>query len=498
MSDVLVVGAGPTGLTLACALVTQGTAVRVVDQAPGPSPTSRANILHARGVEVLHRIRAVDGLAEQALAPLGMTMYARGRVLARMHFASDRTESVQALFVSQAAIEDRLRQRLAELGVAIEWNTAVTAADQDADGVTVGLGAERVRVGWLVGCDGAHSTVRDLAGIAFPGVSVVERFLLADVDADWRRDRSTSASWFHPDGMVLAMPMRGPEGASDRWRLMADVPAEDEHLDAAEVIARFEQLLPHRTGEAPRIRNTVWTSVFRIQRRLADDYRAGRILVAGDAAHVHSPIGGQGMNTGIGDAENLAWKLALVVRGRGGEALLDTYTAERRPLAAEVLRSTTANTWILVGEGKPARLLRDSLFIPLLNLPSVQRAATRKASQLWVTYRKGPLGGSGRPPRPGDRVPDRDCVRADGTPTRLHDEWGTAWVVLTPLGQAAATEEVVATAREHLGDGVIALEDPAAADRAVLIRPDGHLAWRGRRPADLHQWLTSAMQGGSP
>ncbi|MDN5915203.1 MAG: FAD-dependent monooxygenase [Pseudonocardia sp.] len=496
--DVVIVGAGPTGLTLACALTAHGVAVRVVDRATGPSHTSRANILHARGVEVLARVGAVDGLREQALAPIGMKMHAHGRVLATMRFAPDPSESVQALFVSQAAIESALRCRLSRLGVEVEWDTPVTAAEQDAGGVTVTLGFDTsVRADWLVGCDGAHSTVRDLAGIGFPGVPVVERFLLADVHADWNRDRSTSASWFHPDGLLLAMPMRGAEGSpEDLWRLMADVPADDEHLDPGQIVARFERLLPERAGQDHvRIRDAVWTSVFRVQRRLADDYRSGRILLAGDAAHIHSPIGGQGMNTGIGDAENLAWKLALVVHGRASEALLDTYTAERRPLAVEVLRSTTMNTRILVGTGPVARFLRDRVFVPLLNQPGVQRRATRTASQLWATYRAGPLGGRGRAPRPGDRIPDRPCTRHDGTPTRLHAELNPLWVLLAPRGHDTDLEATDAVARKHLGADVIALHAHTALDRILLVRPDGHLAWRGRDPADLQRSLSRVLLG---
>ncbi len=495
-ADVLVVGGGPTGLALACGLASQGVEVRVVDRAAGPATTSRANIMHARGVEVLARLGALGDLRERSLEPRGMTMNARGRPLSTMRFAPDERESVQALFVSQATIEAALRRRLTELGGAVEWGTEVRTATQHADGVEVGFADGTVaQVPWVVGCDGAHSTVRGLAGIAFPGVAVVEQFLLADVRADWHRDRATSAGWFHRDGIVLAIPMRGEGDAPDLWRLMADVPASDERLTAEQIIARFARLLPERTGETDvRIEEALWTSVFRIHRRLAADYRSGRILLAGDAAHVHSPIGGQGMTTGIGDAENVAWKLGAVVRGRARPALLDTYRAERRPVATEVLRSTTTNTRILVGEGAVTRFVRDRIFVPVLNKPSVQRQATRAASQLWVSYRRGPLGGRGRRPRPGDRVPDLPCTRPDGSPTRLHAELGPRWALLVPaLGPDA--ERLLATARAHLGDDV-SLLTAHGPQPARLVRPDGHLAWRGGDPADLQRRLTGAMQTG--
>ncbi|WP_280380125.1 FAD-dependent monooxygenase [Nocardia wallacei] len=490
---VLVVGAGPSGLVLAVGLAAHGVAVRVVDAMSGPAVTSRANILHARGVEVLQRLGAMGDLRERSLAPVGMRMYARSRPLATMRFAPDDCESVQALFVSQAHIEEQLRGRLTELGVDIEWGRTVTAASQDADGVTVEFAdGTRLRTDWLVGCDGARSVVRGAAGIGFPGVPVVEQFLLADVNAEWDRDRSTSAGFYHRSGLLLAIPMRAND-SGDRWRLMADIPAADRHLSAAEIVTRFEQLLPERAGETGvRIREAVWTSVFRIHRRLAANYRSGRLLLAGDAAHIHSPIGGQGMNTGIGDAENLAWKLALVVGGRADAKLLDTYTAERRPLAADVLRTTTNNTKILVGDGILARFVRDRVFIPLLDSPKVQQKATRTASQLWVTYRKGPLGSRRGPaPRPGDRVPDRECTRREGGSTALSVELQPNWVLLARPGTTIAALESVAG--EHLGPHVTVLTDSAAPHHASLIRPDGHLAWRGNNSDALHKWFTDTL-----
>ncbi|TCP57500.1 4,5-epoxidase [Tamaricihabitans halophyticus] len=499
MTEVLVVGAGPTGLTLACGLAAHGVDVRVLDRAEGPAQTSRANILHARGVEVLRRIGALGELPERSLAPVGIRMHVGDKPISTMRFAPDARESVQALFISQAAVEAELRTRLHDLGVRVEWDNAVRAGHQDATGVTVELeNGDTIRANWLAGCDGAHSEVRGLSGIPFPGVSVVEQFLLADVHGEWARDRSMSSGWFHRDGMLLAMPMRTQDGqADDLWRLMADVPMSDRRLSSEDIIARFDKLIPQRSGrEGPRISDVVWTSVFRIQRRLVDDYRRGRILLAGDAAHIHSPIGGQGMNTGIGDAENLAWKLALVVRGSAPESLLDTYTAERRPLATEVLRNTTRNTRMLLGENALARVARDRMFVPLLNLPALQRKATRVASQLWVSYRNGPLGGGRGRLRLGDRVPDRACRRTDGAHTRLSDELGPEWAVLASKGEVA--EELAQLASEHLAGPVVALvHNSVPAATAWLIRPDGHLAWRGQQPTELRGWLAEKLPAGA-
>ena len=199
-----------------------------------------------------------------------------------------------------------------------------------------------------------------------------------------------------------------------------------------------------------------WVTSFRVHRRLADTYRYGRILLAGDAAHVHSPFGGQGMNTGIGDAENLAWKLAMVVNGTAGQALLDSYEAERRPIAAQALKSTGAASNLILGNHVFARLLRDRVIVPLMNKASMQRRVWEGVSQLKVSYRNGPLGGqarkrfSGRGPLPGDRVPDLECVRAEGgEQTTLYAELGNTWALVMP--DRTASEEYAALAAKRLG-----------------------------------------------
>lgn len=489
--EVLVVGAGPSGLTAACALAQLGVDVRVVDRAEGPATTSRANILHARGVEVLERAGALGELRERALAPVGMVMHAQGRPLATMRFSPDGRESTRALFISQAQIEAALRRRLADLGVKVEWGTKIIGLRRNEADVETNLeDGSSVRADYVIGCDGSRSVIRSDAEIEFSGHDVVEQFLLADVMAEWDRERTTSAGFFHRDGILLAIPMHSAEGDGGRlWRLMADVPGADpaERLTPEQIVERLTEALTVRAGSPDvRIDRAVWTSVFRIQRRLAETYRRGRVLIAGDAAHIHSPIGGQGMNTGIGDAENLAWKLALVIKKGADPSLLDTYSAERRPLAREVLRNTTANTKIIVADGPVLRRLRDHLFVRLLGSSPLQRQATRTASQLGVTYRRGPLGSrlSGPGLRPGDRVPDRTLSRQDGDETTLNRELGRAWILLLP---ESSTESIPASLdvqlRDRLGTVTVLRRQTRVgrdAGLAFLVRPDGHLLWRGR------------------
>ncbi|TDD38636.1 FAD-dependent monooxygenase [Saccharopolyspora elongata] len=484
-TSVLVVGAGPAGLALACGLRQHGITVRVIDQAAGPASTSRANILHARGVEVLNRLGALGDLPDRALHAVRMTLHVGEKPLAEVSFGQIEGNQLSALLVSQAEVEAVLRERLGELGGTVEWGRELTDLDQRPEGVTAKLRDGGLSADYVVGCDGAHSTVRKLSGIGFPGVPLVDQWLLADVRADWVLDRTGSSGWFHRDGLFFAMPMRN--GADDAWRLMADVRP---GTDSGDVLDQLQKLLPERTGRTDaKIGDVAWTSAFRIHRRLADRYRDGRVLLVGDAAHIHSPFGGQGMNTGIGDAENLAWKLALVAESRADSALLDTYQAERRPLAEDVLRSTTANTKLMLADGAVARFARDRLITPLANLAMVQRRATWLASQLWVDYRKGPLGSRRGPrPRPGDRVPDLAC-RGDRGPTRLHSELGGKWALLAPPGTSL---EVLAPLGEH----VVRLAPDRPQRDVWLIRPDAHLAWRGTELRSLARWLDNALGNG--
>ncbi|MUL81389.1 MULTISPECIES: FAD-dependent oxidoreductase [unclassified Mycolicibacterium] len=493
-ADVVVVGAGPTGLTLACSLRLHGLSVRVVDGAPGPATTSRANFLHARGSEVLGRIGALGTLLDESLRAMRITSYLGDRPVMTLEFGDPGMRTAAPpMVVSQAKVEATLRARLAQLGVEPEWGRAVVGVQQDGDTVVAELGdGDEIHAQWIVGCDGTSSVTRQQAGIEFPGVKLSERFLLADVHLDWALDRAGTTGWIHPDGVVGAMPMPDSSGRDDLWRLFVYDPELGQKPSESEILERVKQVVPQRTGRAVVVGDAEWLSVFTVHRRLAEKYRNGRILIAGDAAHAHAPFGGQGMLTGIGDAENLAFKLALVIRNLASDALIDTYEAERRPLATEVLRGTSAVTRINVASNPFGRFLRDHVATRLFSLAFVQRWTTYTASQLWVSYRKGPLGGHGRKPRPGDRIEDLHCTRSDGTTTRLHSELGGRWALLLPDGVPDNMESV----RRRLGDFVATLHHDGA--DIMLIRPDAHLAWRGKPDGaeGLDRWLAAALGSG--
>lgn len=494
-TDVIVVGAGPTGLTLACSLRLHGLSVRVVDRAPRPATTSRANFLHARGSEVLGRIGALGDLPNQSLRAMRITNYLGDRPVMTLEFGDPgKGTASPPMVVSQAKVEAALRDRLAQLGVQPEWGRALVGMRQEDGSVVAELGdGAQIRAQWMVGCDGSTSVTRQQVGIAFPGVKLSERFLLADVHLDWDVDRGGTSGWIHPDGVVGAMPMPDSTGRDDLWRLFIYDPTLGQKPSESEILERVEKVVPQRTGRAVGIGDAEWLSVFTVHRRLADRYRQGRVLISGDAAHVHAPFGGQGMLTGIGDAENLAFKLALVIRDRASDKLIDTYEAERRPLATEVLRGTSAVTRVNVASNPIGRFLRDHVATRLFGLAFIQRWTTYTASQLWVSYRKGPLGGRGRKPCPGDRIENLPCTRLDGSATRLHHELGGRWALLLPDGAPDDIQPV----RQRLGEFVTSLHHDGK--DIMLIRPDAHLAWRGKpeEAGGLDRWLTAALDSGA-
>ncbi|GAA3141262.1 FAD-dependent monooxygenase [Nonomuraea roseoviolacea] len=509
MTDtVLVVGAGPTGLALAIHLTLRDVPVRLIDAAPGPATTSRALGLQPRGAEVLERIGALGDLPERSQRSLTMSYNEGSRTVLRMRVGQAAADlPKQALLVSQAEVEGVLRRRLGELGGAVEWDTRLVAAEQDGAGVTVTVrtedGAERqAETRWLIGCDGAHSTVRKLAGIGFPGRRLMERLLMADVRARWPFDRNGSTTWMDAGHMlsVTALP-------DDTWRIFTEPPADlPRDLPDGEIAERALAEFSRRSGVGlDTVTEIRWATEFRIHRRLADAYRRGRILLAGDAAHIQSPTGGQGQNTGLGDAENLAWKLVLVARGRADARLLDTYEGERRPLARNVLRATSTAVNVMLPDTAWKRLVRDRLVLPAVRLPAVQRRLWLAASQLGIGYRGGPLARTSHRwasgPRPGDRMPDLRCLDPGGEEVTLHAAVSARWVVLAADRRAADRHAEAAAAR--LGDGLVTalVPVPGAAEAAgvdardvVLVRPDGHIGWRGRPAPDrLAAWIDEVL-----
>jgi 4,5-epoxidase len=542
-TNVLIVGAGPTGLALACDLRSRGIDVAIIDKAAAPATTSRALGLHPRGVEILARLGALGDLPEAAVHARAINVCVGERRLTRIEMAR-RPDGVTPglLVIGQAEIEARLRGRLGTLGCEVMWGAELDGIERRDTAIDATVrskaGEALLDADWLVGCDGAHSRVRKLAGIAFDGTAFAARFILADVQLDWQRPANESVVWLDRDGVLAAMPLPG-----SIWRVMAELPADldikaDQNGSPSEETARelLYRYFKERLGDTTtRIGEMTWKSLFRFHRRLASTYRSGRILIAGDAAHIHSPFGGQGMNTGLGDAYNLGWKLAMVAQGRADGQLLDTYGAERRPVAADVLATTTTNTNLMLGNTLTKKLVRDFAFLPAMRIPAVRRKMATKASQLNVGYAGGPLATRtlmsrlarvvGSKPYAGDRGPNAQCLALPhGTPTTLAEQTSAGWALLL-FGTDGAGSDCAAVARSRLGEDVrvirilppgtaTAARDAARVDtvlqddrrsiaasyrpgtaETILLRPDGHLAWRASRPnaAELGKWLRRAL-----
>ncbi|MGW3610798.1 FAD-dependent oxidoreductase [Micromonospora sp. NPDC005163] len=372
-TDVLVVGAGPTGLAAALTLARRGFEVTVVDQLASPPVTSRAAVVHAYTLEELDRIGAAAPLVAQGVRAPRFTVRDRDRVLLSVPFHQLPSRFPYALMVSQAVTEAVLTERLADLGVQVRRPCQMSGLSRTADGALAQVDGVEVRARFVVGADGLHSTVRRLAGIGFTGPSGEESFVLADVRVDSALPRDEAALFLARSGPLIWAPL--PDGVV---RLVAAAPTAPAEPDPAYLQALLDERGPTRQPE--RVTEVLWGSRFRVHHRIADTFRSGPVLLAGDAGHVHSPAGGQGMNLGICDAVALGTALADVLGG-GPETLLDDYTARQRPMAEDVL-SFAAGLTRLATLSPARRPVRDVLLRLLGALPPARRQIALRLSGL--------------------------------------------------------------------------------------------------------------------
>jgi 2-polyprenyl-6-methoxyphenol hydroxylase-like FAD-dependent oxidoreductase len=483
--QVLVVGAGPTGLTLAAQLLACGIHARVIDKGEGPAQQSRALGIQAGTLEVLDTMGLADAFIDRGHRVRRLRQYAGQRNLLDLDLARNGSRYGFTLHLPQSQTETLLRARVQELGGTIEQRVEMVRLAERGDAVDATLrdaaGREiEVSAGYVVGCDGAHSRVRHEAGLAFEGQPYPQDWLLADVALDGAGIDDAVHASFRPNGLPLVcVPMGG-----QRWRLvMANA---GDRGGQPPAFAEIQELVAERAPWPMEVSDPEWLSSFRCHLRSATSYRRGRVLLAGDAAHIHSPAGGQGMNTGMMDAHNLSWKLALVADGRAPDALLDTYGQERVPVASGVLEFTDRLVRLLTMRNRAKRAVRDAVIPVVSRVPVVQRAAARKLSQLSVAYPRSPLvqpGGHGRGPKPGNRFPDVEVLSEHG-PDRLHHLLGSGRHVLVVSGAG------VRSALETAGVGRYAeLVDVVSGDPGsgfALVRPDTILAARGSA-TDTHR-----------
>ncbi|MEU6104560.1 FAD-dependent oxidoreductase [Streptomyces flaveolus] len=363
---VAIVGAGPTGLALALTLATEGVDFVLLDRIAEGADTSRAAVVHARTLEVLDELGAAAPLVEEGLRIEQFAVRDGARKLLTVPFGALPTAYPYTLMLEQYRTEALLLARLRELGGDVHRPYEVESLAQDADGVTLTMaGGQTLRADYAVGADGMHSSVREAAGIGFSGSAYEESFVLADVEMDWAPGRNEVSLTFGTAGLTVVAPLPG-----GHYRVVATVteaPAEPE-LDF------MQRLLDERLPDQARAHRVTWSSRFRIHHRVADSYREGRLLLAGDAAHVHSPAGGQGMNTGIQDGVALGRAIAA--------AQVEQYEGRRRPIAAEVVAFTDRMTKVATTRNPVLRAARNVVLPCMGRIPAVRDKLARRLAEL--------------------------------------------------------------------------------------------------------------------
>ncbi|WP_228982046.1 rifampin monooxygenase [Streptomyces sp. DH12] len=482
MIDVLVVGAGPTGLMLACELRLAGVRVVVLEKLTEPTTQSRGRGLHARSVELTDQRGLLDRfLAVSEKFQVGGLF---GGIVKPWPDGLD-TAHPYGLATPQTVTERLLGERARELGAEVRRGCEVVGLDQDDDGVTVGLAdGTSLRSRYLVGCDGGRSAVRGLLGVGFPGEPATVETLLGDMELT--EDPATVAAVVEEVRRTQLRFGAVPDvdGQAGVYRLVVPAEGVAEDRTAAPTPEEFRQRLRAVAGTDFGAHSPRWLSRFGDATRQAERYRVGRVLLAGDAAHVHPPTGGQGLNLGIQDAFNLGWKLAAEVGGRAPEGLLDTYHAERHPVGAAVLANTRAQMTLL-GTGPGATALRE-LFAELMDFEEVNRYVTGMITAVDVRYDLG----EGHELL-GRRL--RDVKLERGRLYELmHDGRG---ILLDRTGRlsAAGWEDRV----HHVVDAGGEPDVPA-----LLLRPDGHVAWVGEDGQGLldalSRWFGAANAAHGP
>jgi 2-polyprenyl-6-methoxyphenol hydroxylase-like FAD-dependent oxidoreductase len=458
--DVAVVGAGPTGLMLACELAMRGVRVEVLERRTDAPNITRAFAVHARTLELLD----ARGLAEDVLArgfPIDEVAPVPGATLSLR--TSLQTRYPMILMVAQSGTEHVLAARAERLGVSVVRGAEVVDLRQDDDGVSVGLAnGAGVRARYVVGCDGAHSVVRRLLGVDFVGKQYETHILLADT----RLDRPPEEKMFaraSNQGVVLVLPFGDGWYRAIAWDRLREQAPLREPVTAVEMRDAFNRV----AGDDFGMSEMRWSSRFLSERRQARHYRVGQVFLAGDAAHVHSPIGGQGMNTGIGDAMNLGWKLASAVLGASAtpDWLLDSYETERHPVGAAVLAMTDTLNQLVLGHSAVRRVLQRFVVRSILRFPFSRRLMAGRLSGIGIAY---PRRRRQDHRLVGRRMPDVDCVGV-----RLYEILrGGRFVLLT----AAQTGFVEWPGVDH------AVHTDPTLPAAMLVRPDGYLAWAADQP----------------
>jgi 2-polyprenyl-6-methoxyphenol hydroxylase-like FAD-dependent oxidoreductase len=472
-NNVLVVGAGPVGLAMAAELARYGVSVRIVEKMAQRTDKSKALVLWSRTLELIDRMGCTQSFLAEGLKVTAANISSGSKQIGRITLDGVATPYPFGLMLPQSDTERLLDEHLNRYGVQVERSVELAGFVATADGVVSTLRhangqEETFESGWLIGCDGAHSTVRHQLGVEFVGDTMPSNWILADCHLSGvPHPGEISAAW-HSDGVLILFPI-----AKDRFRVIADVG--NEHSDAAPrdpTMEEVQAILDRRGPGGITASTPVWLAGFHINERKVADYRAtGRVFLAGDAAHIHSPAGGQGMNTGIQDACNLAWKLALVCKGAcAEEPLLGSYSVERSAVGEQVLKGAGRMTTIAIMKGEVKQSIRNHVLSFLFGLSPVLKTAANALTEVSIGYPESPLNGKGEHlhggPAEGERAPIREGE--------------------TPVG-AGATPRFAIFAEAAGGDSAqLAARYPELLEPEVrapfhegglwLVRPDGYVA----------------------
>jgi len=505
-STVLVVGAGPTGLTLALSLATAGVPVRLIDSEPAPATTSRAIGIQARTLELLDLFGLGEMFVSLGLPAHAGNIYAKSRQLVHLDLTRLESRYPFILLLEQTETERLLTEALLRNGVQVERGVELLSFQQDEGGIDVQLsqsaaGTTVDRYAYMVGCDGAHSITRHALGVGFSGKTFRQKFMLADLDVRWRLPDDEFHIFTSQDGLMAIFPMRSGH------RVIAETPNELTTSVSAPTLLLFEQIAAQRTAAEMTFSNLRWSSYFQVNSRLATRLRDGRVFLAGDAAHIHSPAGAQGMNTGMQDALNLAWKLAFVLGGDAEPDLLSTYQTERYPVERGVLRKTEFLTKMVSLQAAPLRYARNLIVPPLGRTHLVQSAARKTISQIGINYRRRRAPVLGRLAA-GDRMPDAEIELEGGETRRLYSLLDGAHFQLLLVSRSDVSRLVASIgalvpknatqlicARNLLGD-----EHRALDESFCLIRPDAYVAQIGpiSQVGAAMDWLGAHLKQAKP
>jgi 2-polyprenyl-6-methoxyphenol hydroxylase-like FAD-dependent oxidoreductase len=483
MTQVLIAGAGPVGLTMAAELARFGVAVRIVDRAPQRTDKSKALVLWSRTLELLDRGPGSGRFIKAGFKIDAVTITADGKQIGRVEMGSIDTPYPFGLMLPQSDTERLLDGYLGEFGVTVERAVELTRFTPRSDGVDAVLKRsggieESVSADWLIGCDGAHSVVRHIVGAPFTGETMLSDWMLADIHMHGYPHPDTEASiYWHPDGAFLIFPI-----SPGRYRVIANLPPTNEAQPPIPSLEQVQAVIDRRGPAGLTAYDPIWLAGFRINGRKVSEYRWGRAFLMGDAAHVHSPAGGQGMNTGMQDAFNLAWKLALVIRGTCRETLLDSYSPERSYVGDQVLAAAQRLTVAGTIKNPVAQTIRNTVAHLMLGLEPVQHTFADLMSEVTIGYLHSPLNGPSLGSH-GHRAGDRFRPALSAPPVGSGST--PRFALFSAGGDAAGTlaEEFAPLLECRIWpDGEKAFE---------LVRPDGYVACSSIRSDDVRKYLSS-------